>query len=229
MGAYQIFIPKFRIVSVESLQAIGLGSLISGGMPASLQILDGPGDRCGGVICEWPTLDSLPNLRYDSSKQDWHPAPADGDLPAGRYWVGIAKGESVTPIEIARKNQYESDSVVLADGNAWLLPVAAMLPRRWGLQEDGTPGRNVSPEFADFCRQADMVFTNIMAGVGDESTVTVAAGWSFACNALTLNYRINPFIISLLGLIDDVTCWKLWGAVLGFTRINEAEIQKKTG
>lgn len=229
MGAYQLFIPKCRTISAESLKALGLSELIADGMPASAAVLDGPGDRCGGLICDWPTLSSLPKLKYDAKQQDWYPAPAQGDLPAGRYWVGVSKNDPVKPHDIARSKQYESEPAALADGNTWLLPVAAMLPRRWGLQENGTPGRNVAPEFADFCRQAEDIFAGIaLTAEGDKSAVTVAAGWSFACSALALNYRVNPFIVSLLGLIDDVSCWKLWGAVLGFTQIKQVEDQKKT-
>jgi hypothetical protein len=168
----------------------------------------------------------MPSLTYSEKRQEWHACPKNGDLTAGRYWIGWDKDDRPRPADLIKPRQYESEQVTLADGNEWKIPIASLLPRNWMLDDEGQPARRVAPQYQEFCEQAEKIYVAFVTA-GEGGNIQIPAGWTFAVNAIALNYRVNDFVVSAIGLINDDVAWKIWAAALGYGSIREAENLKK--
>lgn len=198
----------------------------------------GPGD-CKGMLLA--ARDALPpeGLRYDPAHQDWI------EHQSGGYWVGVAKGQLPSPEELLRKQPIPGHYVDLADGNAWLVPVA----RSWSatddaeqwlrytceleqqMQFDGAEFRcgNVVPKHAELWAISAAVLHRYEGSESEEERelLTGLQAFTLAIRVLQANYKIGACEASLLGLISTELPGHVFRLLNDFAQ-REAVVQKKT-
>jgi hypothetical protein len=202
MAHYQVFIPGASPAAIE-LERVGLGSLCEDEQPQCVAVDRGP-DNKPGAIFAWRVIHlALPESQpavfgYEPRLQRWTP------MRGGEFYLGAEPARPVTPLCIARPKQQASLTARLADGNEWRIPVTGQLPRNWGCDDSGKLVRQVQPQFAEFCRLSEEVFTlfyetELKRAEGEEpAQIEVGSAWEYCCQALALNYRVTPAIISWL-------------------------------
>lgn len=203
----------------QALKEAGLAGLLAEGNPQGVP-LAGPAGM-GGMFF-WPKLDGRDCFDgFDLGKQTWR--------DCGKFWLGWETGRPVHPEAIGWRKQYLSLPVVLADGNAWQIPIAGRLPRNWGCDSAGKLQLSLKPEFAEFCQLAERVFVAITSAGQGEQDLELPEAWDYCCQALALNYRTCPQIIAALGLLDDTNFLDVLAATieLPLARQVEEDFKKK--
>lgn len=239
---YLIYLPGKRGANPRHLVDVGLGGLLGGGHgPEFAEISRGGPDDGGGLLVHWsdvtrPELFPAPLVQLD--RQVWTPAKPDPRQPAdseagraGRFWMGRLRDFAVTPAALRRGDAIGGGPVTLCDGQEWQIPVARLLPHSFGLGPDGRPSRQVSPQYAEFYRQTEEYFRQIVALRQDPQAVIegrLANAWHFACEALAFNYRLNSDLVDWLGLLDDARIVWTIGATFELQAWAETEREKKT-
>ena len=220
---YLLYIPNLQGCSQDRLVELGLRPLIEQVGPEWKEVEEGP-DGNRGMLLTWVNKSSRYGPKFDPENQTWTPAPATagGATSEGDYWIGQYTGDNKpSPSDLAHRNQFQGLDTTLADGNTWTIPVARKLPHRHALNpETGEHRRVIDSRYAMYwevsTRTAIEVFRQLemvewirdseLAGEMPADTaaeVTVENAWDFVCQALSINYRLTPAIISELGLIDD--------------------------
>lgn len=145
----------------------------------------------------------------DLSAQRWEPAAPDGDLPAGRYWLGVWKGQSTNPTDLERAKVVDGVPVELRGGGLWVIPIVDYLPQCVRLNRTtGEEELRPLPEHLSFIEQTNALFHYF---IGDEFQdrvretfkVLIPKGLSYAAEALAINYRINRDLVDMLDLIGE--------------------------
>lgn len=197
-----IYLPRQRATDPQALEQVGLGDHAPNATFTALPV-DQPvtGELTGGVLVTWsataPRLNDLPALH-------WLPAmPIDG-LPAGRYLVGLDARRPPAPHELLKGQLYDGAPVALGDGHLWVVPYAQALP--FDLVRNAQTGalqHEVRPAFYAFWATAlglQRVFDAHSAGQPLPSQEEQVA---FLEEALRLNYRLTPEVISWLRLFQS--------------------------
>lgn len=227
MAGYQIYIPGVRGADPEHLRRVGLAGILDPKLGIdSVDVLSNGPDGGWGVCFYWP---GCPRFGVHKKHQEWSPAKPDGELPAGRFWMGRDNDAPVTPEALLRPDHLGGKSVQLDDGREWLIPVARSLPHRYGKDEQGRIARIVKHDYRSFYDRALHFYERFLAlSVGGED-ITLTDAWGFAVEALSMNYRLDENIIDWLGLLTDDNIVLLIGATFEFTTICALDVQKKTG
>jgi hypothetical protein len=177
----------------------GLAHAIDVGRDCRRHTARGPGGQAGMLLAP-----AGAGLCYDPKAQTWH-APMDG---GPIWWFGWANGDQPGPADLARPSQYSGHPVTLGDGRPWLIPAARMVdggtcfPRRLRLTATGFSPAEVQDAYLALWTGAGRIwdaFTAASAG----STITLGDGWSLACDALSVNYRVGKIEIDRIGLLTD--------------------------
>lgn len=243
MAGYAVYIPKGRGANPEQLAAVGLPSLATGAEFSDISAR-GP-DGGHGVVAAWRRgdIENDPPLSCDG--MDWRPAKADKarKLPAGRFWFGQVQGKPVRPKDCERKQMHLGYPIELRDGNAWVIPPATNLPHVHGLDSEGEFCREVAAEFRDYWQDSEKYAVQFFQainhldmlkaskpGIDTQTQVefTIADAWRFCCRALSLNYRLTPELVDMLGLLDDAAMRNVIKAAIDLPCILEDRVQKKT-
>lgn len=208
---YQIFIPGVRCADPQHLVDVGLGDLVG---EATFLESEGP-EQTTGVIVGWPKPGQA-QMGYQPQSQIWRPAVARGDLPAGRYYVGLWAGALPTPQDLRRRYPQPGVHVTLGDGQQWLLPRAKQLNAEMILADDGTwkfePQRQYHAFWLAYCEWEDFF---IQAPTGSTFSFTEAA--DFVLSALRINYRVVPELVNELRLFTKENVRSALYALLGIT------------
>jgi len=131
----------------------------------------------------------------------------------------------------------------LRDCNDWLIPAAQQLPRTLGLGDDGKVTREVESRYQAYFDSSFAAMQQVFRPFGiwnDEQgfkddiepndeikTVTIQEGTTLACEALSINYRLNYEIALLLGLLDDKSLVGIIACTFDMPEIFDVERQKK--
>lgn len=238
MAGYVIYIPGGRGYSPEQLDAVGLAGLREGSIELA-EALPGP-DGNNGVIVAW-SHPGKPTV-FDADRFTWHPAVPEGELAAGRYFMGLPN-EGVCPADIVRKETYPGWFVPLFAGHKWNIPAAAQLPHRHALDAQGQHTRKIVERFQAYWDQSQQYAAQIFAAAdqllaaaaetgqdpGELTTkFTLADTWNFCVTALSINYRLNADLVSLLGGLDDNQMANICKAAADLPTLVRIETQKKT-
>lgn len=211
---FAIYFPGRTGYTTEHLGAAGLGGLLDDTAPSFADLLPGP-DGGNGVACYWPEPDSPPLV---GSMLEWQ-------KHLGQVYFGRPKDRQLTPEDFARNRRQPGADIVLADGNAWHVPVARQLPEILGLDQAGNWTGRIDPRYQAFWEAS---WSTLDWFVPDESgtcRVDYQAGAEFIVAALAINYRISREIASWLGLIRSDLFWPVARVVTEFDRL---VAQKKT-
>lgn len=196
MSHYLIFIPGDDRADPSKLDAVGLSHLKANAFFHPIQ--QGP-SGLRGVNVAWNSLDQK---HFDADKQTWIEAVPNGDLKAGRYWVGFWKDDPPTPTDLAwQGTRFEGSMITLGDGNQWLIPAAGLLPSTWKLNRDGEPELQVKELFTKFFERSKQWFVQFIEHDASDVSIRLNADvWEYLYEALSFNYRMTPEVVSELGL-----------------------------
>lgn len=217
--SYLLYLPGVTTGGDDAFARLGLYDLVKDGGPFCSH---GAGPDGGhGLLAAWGSVEEMPELTWREETQEW--------LEVGAYWLG-KNGRAIEPRTLARATQKAGIWVELADGKRWLIPVARQLPHLWGVGADGEPGRTPAKPFAEFCATSRRVYETFAGSApGEGLAFTDADGWKYVCQALAINYHVNPNVVSFLGIIDDDAFVRVLTATIEIDIAREVESQKKTG
>jgi hypothetical protein len=228
------FLPGAKALHPGLLAQHGLDSLLAS--PQSRETSQGP-DGAGLLVCDQQYKSSY--LRHDSHQQSW----------SRRYGydsqVGTWHDQPPDPSALAKPDQIDGGHVRLLDGNQWLIPTL----RRWQCDETNIEYRCMlprvmrqSPDTGDYildqviphyrelwdtaCTIADELFAQLQ-----ESTtahVPYDEFIAFAHRLLAVNYRVDPSVISHLGLLSQDIAETIIGIALDWDTLRD-HLKKELG
>lgn len=180
--------------------------------PSAREVVgDGPGNQRGMLF----SADEHA-CRYSAEDQRWK------KMPGTELWCGLDTGkEPPTPDELRRQHALRGHSVMLGDGQSWLVPVARLctreageirwaigLPRKFEVGEDG--GWCYGPVVARYQRLWDIAtqwWDEVVRGTIDggsmEISLTIQQCLDMAAEVLRANYRVGVVELSLLGAFES--------------------------
>jgi hypothetical protein len=177
-------------------------------------IMNGPGSESGHMLA----YGQDPDIGYRPTQQAWIKTITGS-------WVGMDRKNRPGPVDLERETIVEGSSVVLADGNEWHVPILRFMngdtrfPQVLTIGEDGHAQYIVRPEYRAIYELAnDMVHKSLK---GEGGKFSADDHMMLATEALKQNYRIGPYEITLLELIDSVNVQKVADAALDGPRMRE--------
>jgi hypothetical protein len=218
MPSLLIYLPGRPSAQAADLAAVGLGDLLDAAAVSAFTVDRGP-DGGGGSVAYWG--DEMPSL------DDYTFEPAKGRKEGAPCWLGKPKEGKLGPADLARKKQQLGADVLLADGQAWCVPIARQLPLLLGLDDSGAWTGVVAPQYRAFYEAAWSALEWLAPGADNLRRVDAQAGADFAASALSINYRVNRDVIALLGLLTTELIFEIAEAAVEFAAIVDAQ-QKKT-
>lgn len=232
MASFLVYIPGVTGASLDHLSRVGLGGLLDPHVsPDCTDMLRHTPDGTQGVVFYW--IDHLNPINTpfhlgNHADIDWSPAKPKGDLQAGRFYLGLCKGQRVTPDALLRTGNLGGAEVTLEDGQQWKIPTAKLLPKKYTIDEvSGAPVCRVATKYQQYF---DLSYRNYLAIMRQDPShdVSVTGAWDFAEMALNWNYRITADVIDWLELIGDASMLYLLAAAYDSALIEAIEAQKKT-
>ncbi len=223
MAAYLLF-AEGETAPGGILERLGLADAFSGENAMTwMECPKGPEGR-RGLLGFWLSAEMAGLAGFNAAQQRWLKVPGEQGPP---LWLGTWNDHPLRPRDIQRLKTFEpSLPAVLEDGNAWQIPVAKWLPHRWGQNDAGQFVRTPAAEFAEFCREAEVVYQYFVSR-RDDAPMIIECQWSYVCRALALNYLLEPRIISALGLVGDRSGGRILAATVEMTLIEAVEDEKK--
>lgn len=221
MAAYLIFVEGVKRSDTEGLiKELGLEKIERGGSALMWsQVMEGPGGQAG-LIGGWMQNSLQP--AYKPNVQKWCKAPG------GKFWVGTWDEWPVQPDDLLRNDTAgRAYPIKLEDGNDWMIPVARWLPHRWGMDDSGKCCRVPAPGYAEFCLEAEKLYQRFVEAAQIDGPMLIETEWDYVCDALAMNYRIAPAIVSVLGLVGDDSGPMILAATIEWSGIKDVDREKK--
>ena len=236
MSGFLYFIPGGRGAGAETLEAAGLGDLLNGLSLSNGQIDKGPGG-VGGVLIRIDK-DQAPRLRYAGDTQVWR------ECAGGKFSLGYDREHPPTPRDLARPDLIDGHSVILEDGNKWLIPVARVFQTggppvfrlQLGPDDQWIVGEAIG-RLRNIHKDAESIWSTSCAqlqgaGESDEDATTdisLSVEADIAERALAVNYLLSRREIDALGLFSSSNVTDVALALVDFPTIKRImETQKKT-
>lgn len=199
------FLPNKNAANPQHLVEVGLEMLLRpGDETPRFADLDrtGPGDKPGQIV-SW----SGESLAYLPEKQNWVPALPDPkrNLPAGRYWIGLPKGQLPGPTDLARKREATFDGLMmqLGDGNPWVMPNALRFPHYLGFNDAGEYERFPTKDCQPLYERTLWALDHAQSVIREQADFDMQAAFDYVIEMLAVNYRICPQLVSMLQLFND--------------------------
>ena len=170
-----------------------------------------------------------------------------GYFPESQVWtqhkdgvqVGFDPANPPGPEHLARPEQIDGHPVELADGNGWVVPIVrsvmhgSMLPQQLVLDTGGNWTGRPLEIYAQHEQDAERIWEQVIAEAGaaeDENGETVSAPepmqlddmMRIAVDALAVNYRIDKWIVSALGLMTTRHPMQIGRAMVDWPAVEEA-------
>ena len=160
-----------------------------------------------GILVAWDDPAALP-IAYQPDVQTWAAAAKSGDLPAGRYWVGLRKDYPPTSVELQRTRIRVGISIKLGR-DVWTVPVARDLPQVMGFDADGKLAMEFDDDrFRRYFDETAAAFKGLQTGnSGGEFAFSLEQQFRFCAFALGFNYRVNADVLKLIRAIRSDLCW----------------------
>jgi hypothetical protein len=204
---FNYFLPDRRTANLNDLVQCGLGyvfqpeSAATAAIAATVRpVYNGPGGQNGVIVS---TSDQW--IGYYQGQQEWRQEPGKS------HWVGLWTADRPTPDSLARQNQVSGTTLLLDDGQSWLIPKARHfeefdgeigfginLPTRLTRDELGNWVRG---EIKQRYRRLWDLATELVGAVAGDQT-TFASIDELAVEAFTCNYRVSATELDLLGIYD---------------------------
>lgn len=210
------FIPNAKVVCRELLEIHGLQTLVTSAQ--SRETMRGPNDGPGLLVASG----NLPadQMSFAPDRQTWKKRFGSD------AWIGIdLDAPKQLHRDLLRDKQVRGQSIILSDGNAWLVPVlrsfdanqldgpfAYRVNLERVLEQDPETGRmvpgDVIPQYEDVWEQAleigDCLLKQVTQGA-NAATLDDELLEDFVANVLHINYRLHKPELSLLKLLTTET------------------------
>ncbi len=229
MASYLLYLPDCKGADSAHLDRYGLGELAADRAPEFAECFS----FGQGSLAYWHQNGVSPVL--DTTLYDWKKGKG--------FSLGVLKGQQVTPDAIQRDVVRPGYWIACADGQRWQIPAAAKLPHRHGLDAEGEHTREVVAQYRDYWDKSQQYAVQFFQAIDavdilrqsnprlpiDEPqvTFTLADTWAFCCRALSINYRLTPEMVSLLGLIDDDSMSNIVKAAIDLMHLIDVKTEKK--
>lgn len=224
-----VFLPEFDGDVRSEFSVRGLGDLLEPGIDViPVRVSKGPTGGAG-MLCGFETSDPR---EYNAATQTWLEAPPDGELKAGRYWVGYANNAKPGPEVLQRRELIDGEPVLLCDNRVWMVPCCEHAPKRITRNRTGAECEVVRDDYRQWVERSNEIYGLIMAqGYGTatepEYTINIPGGLRYAALSLRNNYRVNADVVDLLQLIDSRVISEVVLAACGITTLAKLIRQKK--
>lgn len=201
----------------------GLGHLLGSVLTPRGVDANGPDGSSGWIVSPNPENKEgeSPRIGIYPKEQEWVKVENEKGV---LYWLGWEKANRPSPVDTERKHPINGWPVDM--GGVWSIPCVHVpittLPRRF-VMHSGGPSLEVTEEYAAICQMAAEWYK--AAAVGDFSPTYLQA-FNFAVALLSVNYRLGPWEISALGLLDTRTTMDVVDAGIGVPLI-AAEVESK--
>lgn len=169
----------------------------------------GPDTAAGGQLwhfADGTRLHLLPNLDYEPATQTWR------KIGGTSTWVGWTTAAPPTPESLLRGDaaRFGEWTIKLVDGNTWILPCQADIPVDYTLDDTGAPTSCPKREHLPTWQRMSWAFEQVRAKFEPDGPEPDAAQMIlYAGEMLAVNYRLNPALAVLLGLLDPITVWQV--------------------
>jgi hypothetical protein len=219
----------------EEIQLVQIGYAFDSkakGTAHKQAILQGPGGNGEGILVANRTVDR-DRVKFVPDKQYWRKIPQTENL-----WVGMYRGDKLTPSELQRPELVQGVQVELADGTTWqcaharkflttdsdadtIIPFCP-LPRTLDMDDDGkwVPTK-IAPQYrrlADLAEQYRQASYEAVQKAGEGSagviTFTFEPIDDLAIAGLQANYRIGPAELAFFDSYDVPTRKRLIAAIM---------------
>ena len=226
-----IFLPDYEGDDRNELVARGLGDLVDSSVDAIFTpISKGPTGSGGKLVTFYPG--NAPR-EYDAKLQTWMEAPPDGELKAGRYWLGYVTKAKPRPEDFQRATLIDGEPVVLCDDKVWVIPCAEFAPKR--LTRHRITGDEIKvPEdkykhWVDWTNALYKLFVSRDFHLIVENTghIQIPNGLGYAGLTLSQNYRVNMDVVDLLQLVNEHKAFDISRVSTGMSILERAAEQKK--
>lgn len=208
------------------LEGVGLGPLYDEGDTVEwAEVLDGGPDGGSGLLTGF-AMQGVP-VHLDRHAQTWHALKPEGDLPAGRAWIGWPNESPPTPDSLARKTQVCGEDLSLADDRDWHIPIARLLPKELGLDGNGRVTAETDRRYKSFYDASWEVFAKFTTTPQGEIVTDWDSGVAYAVSAIAINYRMVRDLAFMLGLLKETHLWAIPRTVCEAYRVAEIIAQKK--
>lgn len=227
---FRIFIPGNMnpTSSPEPLKDVGLANIAEGFHAIGHR---GAPDFCngeGGAVFFWPKpgdTAALPpgkNLKWESA------IPFRG-LAAERYWVGYDPGNLPNPLELVVPLPITGDNLSLSSAfESWIIPDVLHLPAKLVLTADGVKLERLSRfqmrtfQAHAWISRCNEFISQIRDGRASDQ-IEWSHAWDFGYDSLTLNYRLTPEVVNLLGILSTDTLSTVILAAIGALETHRSE------
>lgn len=217
MSHFLLYLPGATGQGPSVLEDVGLADFHAGAEWLDLGI--GP-DEGRGMLVAWRKPGTPHRLHFNITEQTWIPANRDGDLPAGRYWIGFWNDAPPTPADLARPYQRKGRTHELADGQTWLFAEPGALPADLIQADDGTWKYELQRKYHAWYLESLSWLDRI-----DPATEVFRSSLEemlpFLARALAINYRITPEVISHLRLFNTENVGEPFYTLIGAQTLRE--------
>lgn len=243
MAGFLYFMPNHRgPISPAILAEFGLSHIVDQGdkTHGCECVANGPGGQPG------MTVGRLGSLTHEEIRQsdavEWVRFPKPH--AAKQAWLGWYKDRPMpTPLDLARKVQLPGETITLADGHKWLVPIArdfegaCKVPRCFDLDEEtgGWVPSKVRSEYAKLWAHAVAVYTAQMEAIasladGEDSVrYTIPDDEALVADSLAANYRVSARELATLGVLASGLVQDIASIIIGqyISPTDAADAKKK--
>lgn len=233
---FSLYLPGRHGNTIDVLEEVGAGWACDQSVsPRFIDVDEGPDGGLGKLVYfdSKRRLIPYPITSIDQSSQHWQQAAPEGELPGGRYWIGIPKEYAPTPDDLQRETVVDGVPITLLDGHGWTVPVSEYIPKLMSVcPQTGEERLTAMPQYVRFIEQTNELFLYL---IGDEFQgllesqfrVVIPRGLAYAADALSVNYRLDLNLTSMLKLIGEFEAVKIAGVATGLDLVATVD-QKKT-
>lgn len=226
--SFLYFAPGRQKVTSDDLDSYGLSRSVVHLQPRECR--RGPNSESGCIFAE-----RRQNyvVRMDCESQVWQECP--GDL-----WIGWDKGCRPGPNDLARSNQLEGETVSMADGSAWVVPVlrhwrpgdppgpplihSVEVPRTLSRGADGWVEGDVIDEYREIWERSTKAIETFFGSLGAANRLAMETDEliDFAADLISVNYRVGVHEVSALGLLTFPIARNIVRIGIGAASLEEA-------
>lgn len=224
MSTFCVFVPGDCRRHRSSLVDLGIGELDDVSVDVYTQ--DGTGPQgMRGLLFYFQRCDE-PLVKIQPDK--WLPLAKLGELQEGRAWIGYLADNPPNAKSLARGTMQPGKWLKLS-ADYWHIPVARQLPRQLAMNADRSISSRIHERFAAFFDKAYASLDWFRVDDDGKSYASFEEAFSFCCEALAINYRICPEMVSEFRLLDSDKLFEIPRIVSEFDALAaELLAQKKT-
>jgi len=191
----------------------------------------GPGGQSGVLLSALPGGRPLLRFGYREQAQRWRQASLDPPL-----WIGVDREYPPTPADLARAGRpIEGYDCTLGDGRRWHVPVVRSplrgthLPRAVGYEPDGQLTLRLLDAWQPLWDRSEALWDMAYGDDPDRAEMTFAEIFEHCVALLAVNYRVDRYAATLLGLVTTDTWQEIFHAALDVPLVrDQLSAQKKT-